>query len=524
MNINSITAFAGCLLLLFSAISVQAQDDAEPSETEEELQFPGTLPFEEQVPVAEEGLEEEFTDEMVGPGLFTTEPPPSDEEMLQTEFEHFKQLFDDGLLDEADSVAKRVIELAIATKGPRSNEMAKALTNLAIVQHRSRQYEAAQQNYESAIEIIEENEDRLNEQLVNPLRGLAAAQLESGRPDLASTTYDRAVHVTHVNKGPHNLDQIDLLEDLAEVKLRMGEADTAKDVQDRIYALNIRAHDIDSLEIVPPLMRRAAWQHRAGFIYDERSTYRRVIRIIEDKEDKDSLKLIDPLILLGRSFFFLDMSGEPRSYQAASGLSSGEIYFKRALRIAEENPDSDWQILTKSILNLADFFMFEGNYRSAGPVYLDAWNLLSDPEGDPEKLQLRREQLESVVMLRQRPIPEYVGETNPTLRPPQTDDPVMQGRVSVSYDISARGRAANLKLIEAEPPEFVSMQHAVQRELRSRIFRPIHVDGEPAESRNNLFVHTFYYRKSDLETARESETSTDLSDTELTELPDDETG
>ncbi len=47
------------------------------------------------------------------------------------------------------------------------------------MQHSTEQYDASQQNFESAIEIIEDNEDQLNDQLVNPLRGLGASQLES---------------------------------------------------------------------------------------------------------------------------------------------------------------------------------------------------------------------------------------------------------------------------------------------------------------------------------------------------------
>jgi tetratricopeptide (TPR) repeat protein len=265
-----------------------------------------------------------------------TAPIEDQEAQLLTEFARFKQLVNDGALDEADSVAKRVIELAISTKGPQSIEMAKALTNLAIVQHMTNQFEAAQQNYQSAIEIIEDTEDRLHAQLVNPLKGLAAAQVDSGRPDLASTTYRRAVHVTHVNEGPHNLDQVGLLEDLAEVQLRMGDLDRAREVQDTIYSLNVRKYKLDTLALIPSLMRRARWQHRAGLIFDERATYRRIMRIIEGKQGRNHLALVEPLVNLGRSFFVADTSGQQTFHEAQ--ISTGEIYFKRALRIATESP------------------------------------------------------------------------------------------------------------------------------------------------------------------------------------------
>ena len=151
--------------------------------------------------------------------------------------------------DEADTVAKRVVELAIKEKGAQSNEFAKALTNLAIVQHHTRQYEAAQQNFETAIEIIEDNEDRLNAQLVNPLKGLGASQLESGRPDLAKQTFGRAVHVTHVNEGPHNLD-LEVTRTQLERLVRPVIERCRQPVEQALHDAGISAKDIDRLVFV----------------------------------------------------------------------------------------------------------------------------------------------------------------------------------------------------------------------------------------------------------------------------------
>ncbi len=144
------------------------------------------------------------------------------ERMLVSDFMLFKQLMHDRVHDEADIVAKRIVELAIRTKGRQSRVFANALTNLAIVQYRAGQFDSAQQNFQTAIETIEDNEDRLDERLVNPLKGLGAVQLASDRPDRASTTFKRAVHITHVNQGPHNRGQLELLESITEIYYRMG--------------------------------------------------------------------------------------------------------------------------------------------------------------------------------------------------------------------------------------------------------------------------------------------------------------
>lgn len=323
--IKNSTTLAFALSLLVAA-SLHAQDDTTVSPVANTEDEPALAIAQESqtVPVAEDNIDT---------GEDYSIPEGADDDELAREFGLFKQLMLDKVFDEADTVAKRVVQLAIRLKGPQSSELAKALTNLAIVQYQTKQYDAAQQNFESAIETIEDNADRLNAQLVNPLKGLGATQLESGRPDLATDTFRRAIHVTHVNEGPHNLDQVELLESVAETFLRMGDVDPAKDAQDTIYALHVREYGLDTVELVPALMQRAAWQHRVGLIYDERTTYRRAIRIIESKIERQALELIEPLILLGKSFFYVDTSGS-QNFQS-NRLATGEIYFRRAARIAQ---------------------------------------------------------------------------------------------------------------------------------------------------------------------------------------------
>lgn len=484
------------LLVLMASGGVLAQQEEMPSEFEgADTELPADFIHKGQVvPVAEEGIElAEEQDEL----QTMPEPDPAldDAARLLGEFDLFKQLMADNVLDEADTVAKRVVELAIKTHGPQSNEFAKALTNLAIVQYRTEQFDASIQNFESAIGIIEDNEDRLNAQLINPLKGLGAAQLEHGRPDLASRTFQRAVHVSHVNEGPHNLDQIELLESIAETYARMGEMEAAKDAQDTIYALNIRKHELDSLGLVPSLMRRAEWQHRAGFVFDERATYRRVIRIIEDNDGKESIALVEPLIKLGRSYFYVDTSGQTSFHDG--GLATGEIYFRRASRIAAESPNSSWDRVAFANLALGDFYMYAGNPQRGAQVYSETWQLLST--GD-DQLAVRRMQLEKVVALKKNRLPLYYDSVEET---DEADDesPVLQGNVSFTYGVSSKGRATNVELVSLQPPELERMAATVQRELRRRIFRPRLVEGEVAETTDLTLDHRFYYKQADVDAA-----------------------
>jgi tetratricopeptide (TPR) repeat protein len=394
---------------------------------------------------------------------------------LGEEFSNYKRLMSEGIYDEADTVAKRVVTLSIQLNGPRSTETSKALTNLGIVQHRNKQFDAAQQNFEAAIDIIEENEDRLNGRLINPLKGLGAAQLEGGRPDLAQQTFTRAIHITHVNKGPHNMDQIEILESLAEANVRLGEIEDAREMHDKIYLLHRRRYEDDQLALIPSLMRRAEWQHRAGYIVDEQATYRRAIRIIETSASKNDIRLVEPLTKLGESYFFTDLHGEQTMYHTAV---SGEIYFKRALKIAESNPKSDWTTTTNSRLSLADYYMMMGNVSRAQKLYKQIWESLSSGE---TKLLFRDEIFGRAVPLNDR-----------------------QGSVTVSFSITDRGRVTEMEPVEVIPAEFTDMQKRVHREVRGRLYRPRFEESEPVKTSDEVFTHLFYYKQSDLEERRES--------------------
>lgn len=422
----------------------------------------------------------------------------NDRDLLIAEFERFKTLQEVGSYDEALNAAKRVVEMSITQTGPTSNDTARSLSNLGLVQHRVGNYDAAQQNFQSAIDIITDNEDKLSSMLINPLKGLGAAQVAGGRPDLASKTYSQAVHISHVNSGPHNLDQIEILEALAETNLRLGEIASAKNNQDMIYALNLRHYRGNSMDLIDPLMRRASWQRRTGYILDERATYRRIIRIIETKNSKDDLSLIEPLMRLGESYFYVDTS-ESNAFQSSS-VTSGELYFKRAVRIAEENPEATWQTLVDTKLALADHYNFRGDQSRARKVYSEVWDLLSDDEA---RLETRRNKLEQLIALNEDAIARYIGSATRKDRTSANSE-LREGRIVVTYDVSSRGRVGNLRIVEEEPAEFDDLRRTVVRELRTRIFRPRHVDGQPVDTPDQVYRHTYYYLQDELEQARDT--------------------
>jgi len=369
------------------------------------------------------------------------------QQQLTEDFTLYKNLLANGMMAEADVVAKRIVELSIRENGFDSSDTAKALTNLAIVQHRNENYETAQQNYEAAIGIIEQVEDRLNSALINPLRGLGASQLAAGRPDLALDTFGRARHISHVNDGPHNLNQVPIIESLAEIYIYTGEFEDARDLQDRVYALYARKYAVDSDQIIPALFKKAEWQHRLRLYGRERDTYRRIIKIIEKNHGKEELAMITPLTGLANAYLYV---GEVnREYHRDSTLTTGEIYVKRAKRIAEKHPDANWNTKENTYLSLADFYIFSDKAGKARRVYQDAWDLLSE---DESRLINRYNHLETTVLLQDINPPKYYGMDNDN-ESLADEEQFQRGRIVTKFMINTKGRARSFEIIESFPAD-----------------------------------------------------------------------
>ena len=430
---------------------------------------------------------------------------------LQRMFELYREALDNRQFLEADTLAKQVVELSIRLNGLDSMDSARAISNLGIAQHHNRDYESAMRNFSASIDIIERIDNRLSAALINPLKGLAATQAATGRPDLAKLSYQRAVHVSHVNEGPHNKEQIETLESMAELHISQGDYDDATDLQRSIFAIQSRNLDPGSIEILPALERRANWEHRLQRYDRERVTWRQIINIIEKEHGKDSLHLISPLTNLGKSYLFV--APVEFDYQPEVSSASGESYLRRAMRIAEEHPDSDWQLIEKTQLALGDYYILAGRPNRAARTYAETWDLLT--EGDvPQRLRHRRENLENLTLLQKVLPPKYYNSArDETGQPPP--DRFETGQMSFSYTVSPTGRIENLVHVETQPRDIRDFRRTIGRNLRRQMYRPRMQEGEPVATPEVIYTHEFYYRPSDLpEPEPEPDADAETGDTE----------
>ena len=488
---------------------------------QEEIQSPEELDYItlDRPTVREEILEDEFEDlifdettqqyRLINDKENNNEEKQQSERELQAEelhrlFNVYREALENEDYLEADTLAKRVVELSIKLNGLDSHDSAKAITNLGIAQHKNGEFESALRNFVASIDIVERIDDNLSAALINPLQGLAASQAAVGRPDLARLAYQRAIHISHVNDGPHNREQIDILESLSELHIAQSDFGEAGSIQEHIFAIQSRNLDPSSLDLIPALERKALWQHRLQRYDRERSIWRQIIKIVQQHYGRDSLELIAPLSSLGRTYLFV-ANPIDFDFQPDVSAASGEGYLRRATRIAERHPDSNWRIVKDTLLQLGDYYQLSGRSSRASKSYQEIWDFLSEDD-DSEKLKARLEHLEKVKILKLVFPPKYFNSVreDTELQPPNSFE---TGTANFNLTVTASGRVINVTHIETQPQELESFSTVVGRSLRRMVYRPRMQEGKMVRTSEVVYTHDFFYRPSDLPQAPTSDES-----------------
>ena len=414
---------------------------------------------------------------------FSREPNPVDLQML---LGYYRAAIEDMQYEEAETAAKRRIEHLLQAGTSSGYVMADALIDLAFAQREGRQYEAAIQNYLGAIGILEETDDMLSHRLVAPLRGIGDSHVASGNADLAVPLYERALHVSHVNAGPHNFQQVELLDAMIEAEVKVGRPDAALALADRISLLYARRYAADSEEMLPALWRRAGLLKDMGRYKDERLVYLDVVRIIEKHHGRDSVDLVRPYTMLGRTYL---QEVDQVIFRSEPTAQTGETYLKRAVEIARKN-NVDVRTRFERLIDLADYYTILNVQDKARRHYREAWSLLSENEED---MAVRSDAFNTMAPLVQ---PKLDGHANFGYRSggDDPDEPAQaSGFMLAQFTINERGRVTDIEIIEADPPEFPEMATRITRTLRESVYRPRYENGDPVKKRKQRMRHDFTY-------------------------------
>ncbi len=431
-----------------------------------------------------------------------TSPLCAQEQTASQTWSAYEQALDSGLYSEAEIAAKQLLERAIREGRRDEQSTADLLTKLALVQRLNRDFAAAQQNYELAVNIIESRRDMLDLALVEPLLGIANTHIDNERPDLALEFLDRALHVRHVNEGPHSLEQTETLEVLATAYRQTGKLREAADVADRLYLLYGRNYPDNSMELVPVLLKKGHILGEVGERREQRNAYIEAVNIVEHNEGKSSVRLIAPFIGLGKSYaaeyfehYRLARPGgdlsEGRDANKDRLLNRGKSYYESALELARSNADVEWQLHSEALLALADFYTVREEQSRARVLYRDAWQLLAQDEA---RLEWRRAELESALPLQQLQ-PDLTVALPFGAEESGSGSSYATGFIVTQFTVTRRGRLADISLVEISPERNAAIEAEVKRALSEFVYRPRFENGLAVDTPNQTLRYSFPYPK-----------------------------
>lgn len=384
----------------------------------------------------------------------------------------FQELVKSGRYGQALPVGERLVKLTEVEFGEQSVEVAQALVALAEIQRRAGEYDTAEENFLTSIEMLGDEDGMFSEQLIDPLIGLATNYRHAGDYLAAIGVYNEARALSRRVFGLFNEGQIDILDRMSETLIDMNLFEEAHEQQVKALGLVARNQGIDSPELLPAIYKYAHWLRSRGWYAAERGQYQRVIDIVKEHYGKESPELAIPLRETANSF---------RAQRLGDGRGEGSL--KRALSILETQENIDKLAIAETLRDLGDWNVAFSKGRIGGAEYTRAWKLLGDVESGEA---LRTEWFEES---------DYVLFEQPNLRGlvnENSEPDAKSGFVLLVFDVDERGRSENVVVVESSPPGL--KDDAVAQAVRQSRFRPKILNGEIVRRTMVSHQFTFFYK------------------------------
>jgi tetratricopeptide (TPR) repeat protein len=415
--------------------------------------------------------------------------------------ERFLFLHDQERYQEASAAALEVVQLTREEFGADHIKMVTPLVNLAITQAKNRDLPAAEANFKESIAIIEKREGVLSPRLINPLSGLGSAYNRAGLYEQGIVALERALLINHVNEGLYNFEQFKIQDGLTDSYSGMNALDDATFYQTAQVEISQRKLGVDHPGVANALYKLARWHELTNNTQEAMLAYRRADRILRNAGGDNNTARVEALQGIAHIF--------ERQAQPSSTAST----LKKALAIIDSQPEPDLLERAKILVSLGDLYTRQGKFESSESNYAEAWRDLSR---DNKYLDQRDEYFAQPVRVSGGTFSRI--EFNSRGKP---DSSLKDGFVLISYTVTEKGRAKQIKVIESEPPGL--MDGSIISTYKRSSYRPRRVEGDAVPSTNRSSRHDFKYFKA-LDESNEDSTvtsSTESSrDGERLEYPD----
>jgi hypothetical protein len=166
----------------------------------------------------------------------------------------------------------------------------------------------------------------------------------------------------------------------------------------------------------------------------------------------------------------------------------GKTAMDRIVAIHAVNAQLPPEAYALALVHLGDWFLLFNKWNSAEDTYSQAYNVLVD-KGLP------REEIDSF-FAQPRSLPAIgLSGSDPY---PEDEQGAQEHRLTeehpyvlVSFDVSKSGRARNIRIIESNPPDSISLQRKARRSIAASKFRPRLENGEPVDTTDMQLRYIF---------------------------------
>ncbi len=364
------------------------------------------------------------------------------------------------------------------------------------------------------IERIESEQGAFSSALSEQLLSLAANYQARGKHSEAVEAFKRALHVQRINEGLYSMAQVPAMEQMIESQIAIGEWDEAAKRHSHMYWLHQRNFGKDDPRMLPMLEKMSSWHlnafslspvNIANHLMSAHHLFAMSIDIIDKHYGKQDMQMIKPLKGLAVSNYYLATLQAEQSRRAAMVTASssnnaaqaerkarldhyilnsyynGKQAISKMIDIYESTEHADSSDLIAAHVQLGDWYMMFDRSNAAMDQYRLAFTKIDSTQS--------QESLSDDMFGKPRALPDMPLLETQTHNTNEPHDFVL-----VKFDVTSRGEARNVDILEARPENHVGNRAMVRRSLKTAKFRPRMVAGRAVETKG--IVHRYILPKS----------------------------
>lgn len=367
--------------------------------------------------------------------------------------------------------------------------------------------------YQDAVVDIENRYGVYDERLTDQLMGLALAHQNQGEHPEAIKAFKRAIHISRINDGLYSLEHAPMLSHLIDSYVAVNDWDKANDKQYLLYQLKARNYGELNPILLESLSKMVEW-HLSAYQRGSSMTHllrawelnKHAISIIESNFGPDDLRLSEALFrqaLTSYHLATLQMSAvtgdfgsghqhtismntpkvpeQDQQFQSMlSPYRDGKTALLRRVELYKENQQVPDAKRAEALVDLGDWYFFFNKRESAIRTYREALEVLAARDETSQYIEQVFGKPHALTFQVQE---DYL--------PKEKSEKKQEGYVEASFDITASGRARDIKILDSNPPEM--MDSIVERSIKATRYRPRIVDGKPVLTKGVVYRHIFKF-------------------------------